>query len=138
YERELDWLLLDHEAHKKTVDFMQNMNHFYIENPAFWEQDGGWEGFHWLTCDRAADNLIAFCRRAKNGDTVVCIFNFSPVPHENFLVGLPYGGVWTETLCTQGLCNQEIIAKPQPHHGQPFSAEIKVPGLSGLFLSNLR
>jgi len=59
------------------------------------------------------------------------------------MVGLPHGGVWQEMLNTDasefgggGLRNGKITAKPQPHHGQPFSAVVRASGLAGVFLKS--
>jgi 1,4-alpha-glucan branching enzyme len=37
------------------------------------------------------------------GKPLVCITNFSPVPHENYQLPLPTAGVWREILNTDAV-----------------------------------
>jgi 1,4-alpha-glucan branching enzyme len=87
--------------------------------------------------------VLVFERLAKDGvRRVACIANLAPVPRENYRVGLPLGGVWTELLNTDsayyggtGVGNLgEVTAEQRPWHDQPFSAAVTLPPLSVIWL----
>ena len=37
YETQLDWELLEQPAHKQMEQFSQDLNKFYLEHPALWQ-----------------------------------------------------------------------------------------------------
>ena len=84
-------MLLDFEKHKKMHEFTKELNHIYKNNSEFYEIDYSWEGFRWLTPDDNENNIIAFERKNKAGETIMCIANFSPVRREHYRVGLDAG-----------------------------------------------
>ena len=90
-EKGIDFMLLDFEKHKKMHDFTRELNHIYKNNSEFFEIDYSWEGFRWLTADDNENNIIAFERKNKLGETIVCIANFSPVRREHYRIGLDAG-----------------------------------------------
>ncbi len=90
-EKGIDFMLLEYEKHNKMFAFTKKLNHTYLENSEFYEIDYSWEGFRWLTPDDKTNNVIAFERKNKAGETIVCIANFSPVRHEHYRVGLDAG-----------------------------------------------
>ncbi len=68
--------------------------------------------------------------------------NFTPVPREQYRVGVPQGGYWQELLNSNareyggsGLGNAGgRNAESWPHHGRPFSLNLTLPPLSAVFL----
>lgn len=89
FTKQLDWMLLEFDAHRQTQAFVQALNHVYLANPAFWQIESSWEGYRWLNADDNTRNTISFLRQNENGDQVAVICNFSPVRWENYLVGVP-------------------------------------------------
>lgn len=75
-KRELDWNLLDYPAHREFHEFMKALSRFYLEHPAFWEQDYDPEGFEWLECHGEEKCVYVFERRAKK-EKIIAAFNFS-------------------------------------------------------------
>jgi 1,4-alpha-glucan branching enzyme len=140
---ELPWWLLEHAEHAGVCDLVRDLNRLYREEPALWEVDFSHEGFRWLEPNDAANNVLAFMRVSRDGAReIVCIANLSPVPRENYRVGLPSPGDWEEALNTDsqyyggsGLGNLgAVTAEPQPWHEQPYSATVTVPPLAVLWL----
>ena len=87
----IDFMLLDFEKHNKMHKFTKDLNHMYLKNSEFYEIDYSWEGFRWLTADDREHNIVAFERKNKAGETIVCIANFSPVRREHYRVGVDAG-----------------------------------------------
>ncbi len=141
YKKELDWNLLDFEMHNKFHDFIRELNHIYLNSPALWEQDDGWEGFQWIQADDSNCNVISFRRIDKKGGELVIACNFSPVDRKNYRIGVPKPGTY-KTIFHSGLlkyggsCKEEsggITAEPIKQNGYEYSLCTDLPGLSTIF-----
>jgi 1,4-alpha-glucan branching enzyme len=142
-EDEVPWWLLEHLEHAGMRDLVRDLNTIYRDEPAFWEVDFSHEGFLWIEPNDAMNNVLAFARVSKDGKRhVVCIANLAPVPRENYRVGLPRGGKWTELMNTDstyyggtGIGNMgEVEAEERAWQDQPYSAVVTLPPLAVLWL----
>ena len=142
YEEGLDWLLLDFDKHKKLQQFSKELNHFYKAHPELWEIDYSWEGFSWISSDDNRNSTIAFRRMSKEGKEIIGIFNFTPIEHEEYRIGVPdkgtYKVIFDSNLKKYGggkarLSGTYKSAK-KPMHGFEQSIGIKLGGLNALFL----
>jgi 1,4-alpha-glucan branching enzyme len=85
---------------------------------------------------------VAFMRTGADGTCLVCVANFAAVPQEGYRVGLPRPGRWVEVVNTDadgyggsGVGNLGAVdARPEPSHGLPASASLRVPPLGVLWL----
>jgi 1,4-alpha-glucan branching enzyme len=141
--RDLDWWLLDLPDHAGLQRLVRDLNTNYRDMPALWSRDADAGAFSWLVADDSNANVFAFARFGTDGSVVACISNFSPVPHDRYLLGLPRPGVWTERLNSDagiysgtGIGNMgRVVAESVPHLGQPASATLRVPPLGTVWLS---
>ena len=67
YQKELDWMLLDYDMHKRMQQYVAELNKFYLNNPEFWEIDYSWDGFNWISNDENTQSLKALMRIDKSG-----------------------------------------------------------------------
>jgi len=142
YEKELDWLLLEYDQHRKQQKFFKDLNHFYLHTPALWEIDFSWEGFAWISNDDYNQSVIAFRRIGKSGSEVIAVCNFLPAGHDNYRIGVPYGGIYAEIFSSDnseygghGVTNGDNIkCENVPMHGCEQSVVLKLPPLSVIFL----
>ena len=143
HERSLDWHLLENPDHAGIQALVRDLNHRYRDEPALWEMDFDGEGFWWIEANAAEDNVFAFARRTKDSERVAMfVGNFSPVPRENYRIGLPRSGRWKEivnsdatTYGGSGVGNLGgIDAEDEGWHGQPFSAPVTLPPLGAIWL----
>ncbi|MGZ4470872.1 MAG: 1,4-alpha-glucan branching protein GlgB [Nocardioidaceae bacterium] len=140
--RELDWWLLDHVEHRGVQSLVRDLNRVYHDSPSLWSLDVAESGFQWIDANDSANNTFSFVRRGSDGSELVCVANFAAVPHDNYRVGMPAAGQWTEVLNTDaetysgsGVGNfGEVTATDDPWHGQPASATLRVPPLGALWL----
>jgi 1,4-alpha-glucan branching enzyme len=140
--RSLDWWLLDAPDHAGVLRLVGDLNRSYVDNRALWSQDVNPEGFGWIDANDASGNVFSFLRWGDDGSTLACVVNFSPVPHENYRLGLPHEGQWDEVLNTDaeiyggsGVGNLGAVTADGPSwHGQATSATIRVPPLGGVWL----
>ena len=136
----LDWNLLDYDRHRQMKDFVKDLNHLYLDNPAFWQDDLSWDGFRWISCNDRDNSVVAFRRIDKKGHEVIGICNFCPVKREHYRIGLPKAGAYQLALNSDevkyggwGTELPEINAEESPWGDLPYSAEFTLPPLSVLY-----
>ena len=142
-DKGIEWHLLEYDRHQQINRFFKEINHFYLEHPALYEDDFSWKGFQWITFDDSARSLIAFRRIADNGDELICVCNFQPVTRENYRLGVPSDGIYHEIFNSEciefggtGIGNTEdLIAEEETMHDLDYSLNITVPPLGVLFLA---
>ena len=139
-EAELDWNLLSYDAHKKQQEFYKSLANFYLKTPAMFEVDKSWEGFSWATVDDNINNVIAFFRHDKDGNSLLSVSNFSSVKQENYKIGVPRSGVYTEVFSSDdetfggsGIKNGRVSAKKGEWNGQNFHISVTVPPFSTVY-----
>ncbi len=140
--RSLDWWLTENPDHRGVQDLVRDLNRVYAETPALWEQDTEPAGFQWIDANDAENNVLSFLRWSADGQALVCVANFSAVPHDGYRIGLPAAGAWEEVLNTDaelyagsGVGNLgTVTAVEESWHGQPASATLRVPPLATVWL----
>ncbi|SES93079.1 1,4-alpha-glucan branching enzyme [Nitrosomonas marina] len=141
--RELSWKLLENRPNLGIQAVLHDLNHLYKNTPALHELDFSADGFAWIDCHDAEHSIISYLRRAKNGCFVVVILNFTPMPRENYRIGVPAAGIYQELFNSDsvyyGGSNTgnagQIFAGREPWMGLPCSLRITLPPLAGLIFS---
>lgn len=138
--RPLDWFLLGYDRHHQLRTWTRDLNRFYQNTKAFWQNDTDWGGFQWIRNDDSACSLIAFRRIDRKGKEVIVICNFCPVLWDHYRLGLPKKGCYLPVLCSDspkyggtGVRVVPVRAEPIPSDGLDQSAEFTVPPLSITF-----
>ena len=97
--RSLDWYILDQPGHQGLQNFVKKLNALYKKYDAFYYNDCDQMGFEWINCNDNEHSQISFIRRGSTAkDQLLFICNFTPVERENFWVGVPCLGSYTEIL----------------------------------------
>jgi 1,4-alpha-glucan branching enzyme len=143
HETALDWALLDFEPHAKTRMLLGALNHFYKSEPALHQSEVQTGSFEWIDCHDAEKSVLSYLRKASSDTgTILILCNFTPVPRENYRVGVPFTGYWREILNTDapefggsGVGNYGGVATvPIPLHGRLYSLTLTLPPLGALLL----
>ena len=142
HDLSLDWHIYNEGLHAGISLWFRDINRFYRNTPALWEQDFDASGFEWLGCDDALASVISFLRRDKQGNIVVCIFNFTPVERQHYRIGVPGKEEWVEVLNSNSYCYGgtnsgnlgHIQTEKVPFHGREYSVSVTLPPLSCLIL----
>ena len=100
FDESLDWLLLEYPKHVELQRFVKQLNGFYRNTPPLYARDDDWDGFHWIKVDDTIHSIAAFLRHDGNGNSLLCAFNFTPVPWDDYCVGSPGEGTFTEVFTT--------------------------------------
>ena len=97
--RSLDWYVLDQPGHQGLQNFVKKLNALYKKYDAFYYNDCDQMGFEWINCNDNEHSQVSFIRRGSTAkDQLLFICNFTPVERENFWVGVPCLGSYTEIL----------------------------------------
>jgi 1,4-alpha-glucan branching enzyme len=139
HDHALDWPTLHDDKHARVSLLIGDLNRLYRSEPALGSHDA--ESFQWLAADDHAQSILAFMRRDAEAP-IVAVFNFTPVPRENYRVGVPSLGVWHEILNSDAQSYGGsghgnfggVEAQPIALHGQAQSLNLTVPPLGAIFL----
>jgi 1,4-alpha-glucan branching enzyme len=140
---ELDWSLLQIHWHEGVQRCQRDLNRLYRELPQLHDQDFSHEGFSWVDCHDADQSVLSFLRRDRQGRTVICIFNFTPVSREGYRIGCPHPGLWREIFNSDsewyGGSNTGngvgLLAEDQSWMGYSHSVVVTLPPLAGMILA---
>jgi 1,4-alpha-glucan branching enzyme len=139
----LDWHLLEHTNHQQLQQYVADLNHLYLSEPALHEIDTSWEGFSWIDLQDVDNSILSFQRIADDPEElIVVICNFTPVPRLGYRVGLPQAGRYKEIFNSDwpqyggsGVENPgEILAEEIPWQSASRSAMLDLPPLGVLYL----
>ena len=142
HESGLEWDVLQYECHEQLQRWVKELNYFYKTEPALYENDFDNKGFEWIDCSDWERCIISFMRKdnfGKNSVLVVC--NFTPVPYNNYKIGVPLGGFWKEALNSDakeyGGSGQGNLggleSSPLPSQEKQYSLSLTIPPLAVLF-----
>jgi len=139
---ELNWDLLNQIPHKKLQKFVRQLNRFYQETPALYENDFNWEGFKWISADDKERSILSFIRIA-NKSFVISVSNFTQIERKQYRLGVPKKGTYTAVLSSDALeFGGSSKSKLQKHKAvagvtdnQPYSITIDLPPLSTVYYS---
>ncbi len=142
HDQNLDWDLLHHLPHRGLQRWLQDLNRCYRSEQALHARDCLPEGFEWIDCHDVDRSVISFLRHGQaEKESVMAVFNFTPVPRHNYSIGVPYNGFWQEILNSDaelyGGSGQGNLGGlgtiPISLHGRPHALTLALPPLSALF-----
>jgi len=140
FNQELDWYILDYPLHEGMKTLVKDLNHLYQNEAALHERDFDHQGFEWLDCHVVGQSIISYRRKTDNEELIV-VLNFTPVPRENYRIGVPEAGDYKELLNSDSgyyagsnMGNLKISTEPEAWMGQEQSIELTLPPLGALIL----
>jgi 1,4-alpha-glucan branching enzyme len=145
HEESLEWHALQYPFHQGIRRWVEDLNRLYRKERALHELDFEREGFEWIDFHDWESSLISFLRRGRaTNDRIVVVCNFTPVPRQDYRIGVPRGGYWKEVLNSDasayGGGNHGnfggVEAAPIPSHGRSCSVSLNVPPLGVVFLKS--
>ncbi len=142
YDRAIEWDLLRYPEHRGIQRMVRDLNALYRREPALFEQDFDWRGFEWLDCNDADNSVLTFLRRASHpADCLVVAANFTPVVREQYRVGVPEPGYYSEIFNTDAQKYSGsnagnfggVQAQAVPWMGRPWSLCLTLPPLAAVY-----
>ena len=132
YNHTIDWPLLEKPLHKGIFEWLKALNHLYKTHPAMWAD--GSEHFAWIDHHDHQHSIVSY-KRTYEDEQLVFVFNYTPVPREQYPQGFPEAGTWKEVLNSDAALygggdvgnGGSVVAKEDENHHQPASALITIP-----------
>ncbi|MEO6611317.1 MAG: 1,4-alpha-glucan branching protein GlgB [Chitinophagaceae bacterium] len=94
YKSELNWSLLQFDAHRLLKDCIKDLNGLLKAEPALYQQQFDPAGFEWVDLDHRAETVMVFKRKGKKKeDDLLVILNMTPVVRNDWMIevsGKPY------------------------------------------------
>jgi len=99
-------------------------------------------GFEWIDCHDSDNSVLSFIRRADD-DFIITIINLTPVPRENYRIGVPQAGRYREIInsdsvyyagSNKGNGDHPLESEPLPWMNQPHSMALMLPPMASLVL----
>ncbi|MCB1119264.1 MAG: alpha amylase C-terminal domain-containing protein, partial [Chlamydiia bacterium] len=123
----LEWHLLDCEKHLQLQHWLKTLNHFYRQHPALYEDDFTEKGFSWNHIHDYENSILSYVRRENSGKKLLIVCNFTPVPRQQYAMGLPEQGCYHLKLNSD---DQHFGGSGYPVKEVIESAEFSLPPLS--------
>jgi 1,4-alpha-glucan branching enzyme len=139
FQNSLDWHLLDYAPHKGIQELIKALNKFYRAEPALYENQFVPDGFEWIDYNDAENSVISFIRKGNDPkDNLIIVCNLTPIPRENYRVGLPKKGVLKEVFNSDKkkfygsgkYINKSIKTTEHKWHSRNYSTVIDIPPLA--------
>jgi len=146
HDSSLDWDLADREPNSGIMRWVADLNRVYREEPALFELDFEHEGFHWVDARDRESSVISFIRSGKNrAEVILAVCNFTPVPRPDYILGVPFGGRWSELLNSDAGCYGGsgtgnlggVGSAEEPSHGFPHRVRLTLPPLGIVLLKSV-
>ena len=67
-------MLLGDPVHNDFHEYIKALNHLYLSNPAFYEEDYDSHGFEWADCAQEQRLIYSIIRRSSE-ETILAVFN---------------------------------------------------------------
>jgi 1,4-alpha-glucan branching enzyme len=132
---EIEWFLLQFPMHKGVQQMVKDLNHLYLQHGCLWEHDFSYQGFEWVDFSDGHNSVVSYLRKGS-WDRLLCVHNFTPNYHEEYLISysthnevkeifnsdeMKYGG--------SGKLNPspEIVRNAQ---GQPYAIKVRLAPLA--------
>jgi 1,4-alpha-glucan branching enzyme len=97
----VDWHLLQWGSHKGVQTLVAELNRLYRTEPALHQKDADGTGYKVIDCNDSDNSVFSFARVGRNDrDVMLVVCNFTPATHEQYQVGVPVAGTYTEVLNT--------------------------------------
>jgi 1,4-alpha-glucan branching enzyme len=145
HEESLEWWVLQHEEHAGLMRWIGDLNRVYRSEAALHQLDFDPAGFEWIDCCDSEKSTLSFIRKSRDGESVVLVVcNFTPVPRENYLLGVPHDGRWTEIINSDaryyggsGMGNYGgVESHPVPAHGRYHAIRITLPPVAVVYFKH--
>jgi 1,4-alpha-glucan branching enzyme len=146
HEQSLDWHLTQFPPHAGIQKWVSDLNRVYRKESALHQVDFHYTGFEWIDFHDKASSVITFIRKSNDGkEKVIVVCNFTPVPRQNYRIGVPDGGLYREILNSDSSYYEgsnvgnagEIQAESISCHNRTYSLNLTLPPLAAVFLKRI-
>ncbi len=137
--RENDWMLLDYPKHRAFHQFMKDLNHLYISEPAFYNSEYDQKTFRWLEVE-AVEERVYIYERMHGDDHFIIALNMSDQQYNDYEFGYDHNAVLHEVLSGErqeyeGYYDgpkEDITAEATGYKWYHYKFSITIPALAAI------
>ncbi|MDX3774565.1 1,4-alpha-glucan branching protein GlgB [Chromatiaceae bacterium AAb-1] len=142
HTQSLDWHLLQYDKHRGMQQLYRDLNRLYCSQTPLHELDYQPAGFRWLDYQDAECSTLSFARYDSQGREIYVICNFTPVPRNDFLLGVDRPGNYEVILNTDSghywgsnySTGEQLTADAAPYQGCHYRLQLNLPPLATIYL----
>ena len=102
-QKELGWNLLTYPAHDAFWNYLQTLQHLYLEESALYQEEYHAKSFQWLDVNDASRCVFAYKRSDLAKEELYIALNFSNRMHMHYPLMVDHYGIYAEMLNTDEL-----------------------------------
>ncbi|SFD50410.1 1,4-alpha-glucan branching enzyme [Chitinophaga sp. CF118] len=138
FRSELDWHLMKHESHQGLQRFVKALNNLYTSYPALYAKQFEYYGFEWVIISDYDNCVLGYKRKGlAPEDDLLIVLNMTPIPREDYLIGMEEEGTWTEILNSDapqffgsGVMNTSpVTTQKEFFNGKNYTIKLRLPPL---------
>jgi 1,4-alpha-glucan branching enzyme len=141
HEMSVQWDLLKYPYHQGLQNLVKDLNQLYRTEPSLYQYDFSQAGFEWINCHDSSQSILSYLRKSDH-ESVLVILNFTPMPRDDYRIGVHTHGFYEEILNTDaqiyGGSNMGniggVISDEEPWGDFEHSISITVPPLAVVIL----
>jgi len=138
----LSWHVLEYDKHKGMQKLYRDLNKLYVSQQALHELDHDHQGFEWLDHQDVEHSMLAFVRRDREGNEILVVSNFTPVPRDGYKVGVSKAGQYEIIFNSDSEfywgsnyhVGHGLVSSPYEWQGRQHQITLNVPPLSTIFV----
>jgi 1,4-alpha-glucan branching enzyme len=150
YKTELDWSLLQYDAHKKLQQCVKDLNQLLQSEEALYTNQFNVYGFEWVDLNHRQECVVAYARKGKKKeDDLLIVLNLTPVPrwdwqietsknYEREIFNSDLKKYWGTGDITNPDIRQELIESSDPDSGEvvekKYRLTVNLPPLGAIVL----
>lgn len=141
FKGQLDWYVLEYEFHKNMQKAFIDINKLYTSTPTLYEKQFEQDGFEWIAHDDSKNAVLSYIRKGNDTDKVlICLFNMTPVPREDYRIGVPFKGSLREIFNSDAFTysgtgdyhNKGLRVVKKEWNGKSHSSQVTIAPLAGV------
>jgi 1,4-alpha-glucan branching enzyme len=143
YKSELQWHLLQFDAHRSMKDCVRDLNFLLRNEPAMYENQFNIYGFEWVDLNHPAECVVAYRRKGKDpANDLLIILNLTPVVRHDWKVYTYGKSAWREIFNsddkrywgTGNVFNPEIHTRSLDKNDNMYEINVHLPPLGAIVL----
>jgi 1,4-alpha-glucan branching enzyme len=147
FQQSLDWHLLQYAPHKGVQALIKDLNILYKNEPALYEKQFSGEGFEWIDYNDSENSVLVYIRKGNDeSNDLVIACNMTPVPRENYKMGVPRKGKLKEIFNSNlkkyfgsgEYKNKVQSTKPESWQFRDNSINVNIPPIGAVVLKYTR
>lgn len=143
YKGELDWALLQYDAHRLLQDCVKDLNELLTTHPAFYQQQFDAAGFEWVDLNHRDESVMVFKRKGlKGNEDVLVVLNMTPVVRYDWEIEVTgkkftkeiFNSDSTKYWGTGTVFNPEVKSQILDREQKKYKLIVNLPALSAIIL----